>query len=115
MLKIYFKPNCSTCRNALNLIKENTDEDYELTEYLVEVPSQKEIKEILKMLGLKAEDLVRKKEHLYKEKYEGKKLTNAQWIKILHENPILIERPIVVKDGKAIIGRPIEKILDILS
>lgn len=115
MLKIYFKPNCSTCRNALNLIKENTHEDYELTEYLVEVPSQKEIKEILKMLGLIAEDLVRKKEHLYKEKYEGKKLTNAQWIKILHENPILIERPIVVKDGKAIIGRPIEKILDILS
>ena len=99
----------------MNLIKENKDEDYELTEYLVEVPYKKEIKEILKMIGLKEEDLVRKKENMYKEKYEGKKLTNAQWIKILHENPILIERPIVVKDGKAIIGRPIEKILDILS
>ena len=114
MLKIYFKSTCATCKNALNLIKENTDEDYELTEYLVEVPSQKEIKEILKMLGLKAIDLVRKKESLYKEKYEGKKITNAQWIKILNENPILIERPIVVKDGKAIIGRPIERILEII-
>ena len=114
MLKIYFKPTCSTCRTALSLIKDNTDEDYELVEYLVEVPSEKEIREILKMLGMKAEDLVRKKEKLYKEKYEGKKISNAEWIKILHKNPILIERPIVVKDGKAIIGRPVEKVLEIL-
>src|SRR3954465_4006582 len=115
MLKVYFKSNCSTCQTALKLLKDNTDEDYEIVEYLVEVPTQKEIKEILKMLGMKAEDLVRKKEPLYKEKYEGKKITNSEWIKILSENPILIERPIVVKDGKAIIGRPPEKILDILS
>ena len=78
MLKIYFKSTCSTCKNALALIKENTDEDYELVEYMVETPSQKEIKEILKMLGLKAIDLVRKKESLYKTKYDGKKLTNAE-------------------------------------
>jgi arsenate reductase len=95
-------------------VKENSVEDYELVEYLVKVPSEKEIKEILKMLGMKAEDLVRKKEKLYKEKYEGKKISNAEWIKILHKNPILIERPIVVKGGKAIIGRPVEKILEIL-
>lgn len=114
MLKVYFKSTCSTCRNALALIKENTDEEYELVEYMVETPSQKEIKEILKMLGLKAIDLVRKKESLYKTKYEGKKISNTEWIKILAENPILIERPIVVKDGKAIIGRPIERILEII-
>ena len=84
-----------------------------VVEYMVEVPTQKEIREILKMLGLKAEDLVRKKESLYKEKYADKKLTNDQWIKILSENPILIERPIVVKDGKAVIGRPIEKIKEL--
>src|SRR6187549_2083977 len=115
LLKIYFKPNCSTCQTALSLLKDNSDEEYEIVEYLVEVPSEKEIKEILKMLGMKAEDLVRKKEHLYKEKYEGKKISNAEWIKILVKNPILIERPIVVKDGKAIIGRPIERILDIIN
>ena len=114
MLKIYFKSTCSTCKNALELIKENTDEDYELVEYMVKTPSQKEIKEILKMLGMKAFDMVRTKESLYKTKFEGKKFTNAQWIKILAENPILLERPIVVKDGKAIIGRPIEKILEII-
>src|ERR1051326_6558256 len=115
MLKVYFKPNCATCQTALSLLKKNTDEDLELIEYLVETPTQKEIKEILKMLGMKAEDLVRKKEHLYKEKYDGKKISNAEWIKILVKNPILIERPIVVKDGKALIGRPPEKILDILK
>ena len=114
MLKIYFKSTCSTCKNALNLIKENTDEDYELVEYMVETPTQKELKEILKMLGLKAFDLVRQKEQLYKTKYANKKLTNVEWIKVLAENPILIERPVVVKDGKAIIGRPIERILEIL-
>ena len=114
MLKIYFKSTCSTCRTALSLIKENTDEAYELVEYTVDVPSEKEIKEVLKMLGMKAEQLVRKKEKLFKEKYEGKKISNAEWIKILHKNPILIERPIVVKDGKAVIGRPVERVLEIL-
>jgi arsenate reductase (glutaredoxin) len=114
MLKVYFKPNCATCQTALSLLKKETDEELELIEYLVETPTQKEIKEILKMLGMKAEDLVRKKEPLYKEKYEGKKISNAEWIKILVKNPILIERPIVVKDGKALIGRPPERILDIL-
>ena len=114
MLKVYFKPNCSTCQTALSLIKQNTEEKYQLVEYLVEIPTEKEIREILKMLGMKAEDLVRKKEKLFKEKFEGKKISNSEWIKILHKNPILIERPIVVKDGKAIIGRPVEKIFDIL-
>ena len=115
MLKIYFKPNCSTCRTTLSLVKENTEEEPEIVEYLNEVPTQKEIKEILKLLGMKAEGLVRKKESLYKEKYAGKKITNAEWIKILSENPILIERPIVVIDGKAIIARPPERVLELLK
>ena len=113
MLRVYFKPNCATCQTTLKLLKNNADEDMELIEYLVEVPTEKEIKEILKMLGMKAEDLVRKKEHLYKEKYEGKKFSEKEWIKILVKNPILIERPIIVKDGKAIIGRPPEKVLEL--
>ncbi len=114
MLKIYFKPNCRSCQTALSLLKKHSDEDYELIEYLVKVPTEKEIREILKMLGLKAEDIVRKKEKLFKEKYEGKKFSNVEWIKILHKNPILIERPIFVKDGKAIIGRPVERVLEII-
>ena len=115
MLKVYFKPNCATCQTAMKLMKANTKEEIQTVEYLVETPSQKEIREILKMLGMKAEQLVRKKEPLYKEKYEGKKISNSEWIKILIENPILIERPIVVKDGKAIIGRPVERIVSFIK
>jgi arsenate reductase len=114
MLKVYFKPNCATCQTALGILKKNAKEEYELIEYLVKTPSQKEIREILKMLGMKAEQLVRKKEPLYKEKYEGKKISESEWIKIMVENPILIDRPIVVKDGKAIIGRPPDRILEII-
>ena len=115
MLKVYFKANCATCQSALKLMRDNTKEKFVKTEYLIDVPSENEIKEILKMLGIKAEDLVRKKERLYKEKYEGKKISEKQWIKILHQNPILIERPIVVLNDKAIIGRPIEKIIDFIK
>ena len=115
MLKVYFKAICATCQSALKLMRDNTKEKFVKTEYLIDVPSENEIKEILKMLGIKAEDLVRKKERLYKEKYEGKKISEKQWIKILHQNPILIERPIVVLNDKAIIGRPIEKIIDFIK
>ena len=115
MLKVYFKPNCATCQTALSLIKQNTKEELQKIEYLVETPSAKEIKEILKMLGMKAEQLVRKKESLYKEKYDGKKLSEAEWIKIMVNNPILIERPIVVKGDKAIIGRPVETVIDFVK
>lgn len=115
MLKVYFKPNCATCQTALGLIKQNTKDEIQKIEYLVDTPSEKEIKEILKMLDIKAEQLVRKKEPLYKENYEGKKISNEQWIKILHKNPILIERPIVVNGDKAIIGRPVETILNFLN
>ena len=86
----------------------------EVVEYLKTPPTQKEIIELLKMLGMKAVDLVRKKEPLFLEKYEGKKLTEAQWIKAMAQNPILIERPIIVKGKKAIIGRPPEKVLEFI-
>ncbi len=96
-------------------MRDNTKEKFVKTEYLVDVPSENEIKEILQLLGIKAEALVRKKESLYKDKYEGKKISEKQWIKILHQNPILIERPIIVLNDKAIIGRPIEKIVSFIK
>ena len=115
MLKVYFKANCATCQTALKLMRDSTKEKFEKIEYLIDTPSEKEIKEILKMLGIKAEQLVRKKEPLYKENYEGKKISNTEWIKILHGNPILIERPIVINGDKAIIGRPIETIVEFIN
>lgn len=112
MIKFYTKPTCSTCRTALQLLKENCDEEIESVEYLINTPTQKELKELVKMLGIKPEELVRKKEQLYKEKYEGKKITGTEWIRILSKNPILIERPIIVKGNQAIIGRPVERIVE---
>ena len=99
----------------MQLIRENSTGPVETVEYLVQTPSVKELKEIVKMLGIQPEQLVRKKEPLYKEKYEGKKITGAQWLKILHDNPILIERPILVSGDKAIIGRPVETIVEFLN
>ncbi|MCX6276377.1 MAG: arsenate reductase (glutaredoxin) [Bacteroidetes bacterium] len=113
MIQIFYKPNCSTSISALQLLKKNSKEEIEKIEYLIDTPSEKELKAILKLLGMKASEFIRKKEPLYKEKYEGKKLTEAGWIKIMVENPILIDRPVVIKGGKAILCRPAEKVLEL--
>jgi arsenate reductase len=82
--------------------------------YLETVPTEDEIKSVLKKLGIPAEQLIRKKEKIFKEKFEGKKMTEEKWIKAMLKYPILIERPIVIKGNKAVIGRPTEKILEII-
>jgi arsenate reductase len=115
MLKIFYKNTCSTCRNALAFIKENTKEQVEIIEYMKEAPTQKELTDIIRMLGIKPELLVRRKEKLYKEEYKDKKLTGRQWIKAMAENPQLIERPIVIKGDKAIIGRPAITVVDFVK
>ncbi len=113
MLKIYYNPDCSKCKSAMALLDEN-GERYEAFNYLLNPPSPAELKGLLDYLGIDAEHLVRKKEPLYLEKFEGKFYTQEEWLQILSTYPVLIERPIVVKDGKAILGRPVERILKIL-
>lgn len=115
MITILHKSNCSTSLEAFRLLKQNTKDKIEVIEYLTNTPTAKELKSILKMMGMKAHDFLRKKEPLYKENYADKKLTEAQWIKVMIENPILIERPVIIKDGKAIIGRPPELVIDFLK
>lgn len=111
---IYYNPRCSKCREAKELLEENNC-NFTVRQYLDEPPSQKELKELVAKLGCKPFDLVRTKEPLYKEKFENKKITNAQWVKILCENPVLIERPILIDGKKAIIGRPPVLILDLVK
>lgn len=113
MIQIFYKPNCATSISTLQLLKKNSKEEIEKIEYLIHPPKEKELKAIIKLLGLKASEFIRKKEPLYKEKYEGKKLSEAAWIKIMVENPILIDRPVVIRDGKAILCRPSEKVLEL--
>lgn len=113
MTKIYYKANCATSLSALKLLKNNSTEDIQKVEYLVDVPSEKELKSLLRLLGMKASEFIRRKEPLFKEKYEGKNLTESEWVKIMTQNPILIDRPIVVRDGKAVLCRPPEKVLEL--
>lgn len=113
-ITIYHNTRCSKSREACSIL-EKKGISYDTVEYLKTPLNQTELKALLKKLTLKAEEIVRKGEPLYKEKYASKKLTEAQWIKVLSENPILIERPILVKGDKAIIGRPVERVIEILK
>lgn len=113
-LKIYHNTRCSKSRDVCSILEKKKVKT-EVVEYLKTPPTQKELKELLKMLGMKASELVRKGEPTFKENFVDKKMTEAQWLKALAENPILIERPIIVKGNKAIIGRPPEKVLEFLK
>jgi arsenate reductase len=112
-LIIYHNNRCSKSRSACS-IAEQKGIKIEIIEYLKTPPNQAEIKDLLKKLGIKAEELVRKGEELYKQNYKGKMLSEAEWTKALAENPILIERPIAVNGNKAVIARPPERLLEIL-
>lgn len=111
-MKIYHNPRCTKSRETLKLIEAKGIEP-EIVEYLKDVPSEKEISDLLKKLNIKAEQLLRKGEAVYKEKYKGKDLSETEWIKAMHENPKLIERPIVVKGNKAVLGRPPENVKEL--
>jgi arsenate reductase len=113
MIIIYHNPRCSKSREACSLIDTNGVEA-EIVEYLKTPLNEKQIKGLLKKLGMKAEAIVRKGEDLYKTKYKAKKLSEAEWVKILAENPILMERPIIVKGNNAVVGRPPENIKKLL-
>ena len=77
----------------------------------IDIPE--DLREALQLLGLTARDIVRESEKVFAEKYAGKELSEEEWISAMCEHTELIERPIVVKDGKAIIGRPAERVLDL--
>lgn len=112
-MKIYHNPRCTKSRQGLALLKESGT-DFEVIEYLKNPLSQNELKEILNKLQIPAIELVRKNEAVWKEHYKNKDLSEAELIAAMVANPKLIERPIVVKGDTAVIGRPTEKINEIL-
>jgi arsenate reductase len=114
MLKIYHNRRCGKSRTALQILQEKKIE-FEVVEYLKEPLNQKELKQLLKKLGMKAIDLIRKNEELYKNNFKDLHLSEKEWIKVLAENPILIERPIIESGEKAIIARPPELVEGILG
>lgn len=112
-MKIYHNPRCQKSRETLALL-ENAGESPEIILYLDQVPTKKELKQILGMLKMPASELIRKSEAIYKSEFKGKTLTENQWIDAMITYPKLIERPIVVKGKKAVIGRPPTNVKDLL-
>lgn len=111
---IYHNPRCSKSRATLQLLEAKGLKP-KIVEYLKTPPSAAELKSIIKKLGLKPRDLIRKGEPLYAEfGLEDRDLSDDRLIALMAKHPILIERPIVVSGGKAAIGRPPEKVLEIL-
>jgi arsenate reductase len=112
-MKIYHNPRCSKSRQTLQLINDSNAE-VEIIEYLNEIPTIEDLKLILMKLNLHPKDIIRKGEAVYKEKFKSSNFNEDEWIKIMVEYPKLIERPIVIKGNKAIIGRPPENVLALL-
>ena len=111
---IYHNPRCSKSRQTLALLEERGIAP-RVVDYLKTPPSAAELKTILKTLGLRPRDLIRKGEPLYAELgLKDRDLDDDALIALMVANPILIERPIVVSGGKAAIGRPPESVLEIL-
>ena len=114
-VQIYHNPRCSKSRETLALIQDQGREP-EVIEYLKSPPTTAELEKILNALGLEPQQIIRNKEPRYTELGLAKKsLSRKELIQILSQNPILIERPIVVNGNKAALGRPPEAVLAILK
>ena len=113
--KIYHNPRCSKSRQTLELLYDKKIET-DVVEYLNTPPNAEEIEKILKGLGMEPRELMRKGQNEYKELgLDDESLSRDELIKAMIENPILIERPIVITDKGVAIGRPIENVKKILS
>jgi len=113
-MKIYHNNRCSKSRDSYNLLLEK-GVAFETVEYLKNPLNKKELADLLKKLNIPASKLVRKGEPDFKEHFKGKELSEKQWIDAMVQYPKLIERPIIVKGNKAVIGRPIQNVIDLLE
>ncbi|MFK7781973.1 arsenate reductase (glutaredoxin) [Psychroserpens sp.] len=114
MITIYHNPRCSKSRLGLQLL-ENSGKEFEVVKYLDEPISEKILEEIITLLGIKPIDLVRKNEAIWKSDFKGKDLTDKAIISAMVKNPKLIERPIVINNNKAVVGRPVDLIKTIIE
>lgn len=114
MTVIWHNPKCSKSREALALLSDS-NANMEVVKYLETAPSRDEIVDLLKKLGIHARELMRTKEELYKELGLEKIQEEEALIDALAKYPKLIERPILIQGNKAIIGRPVEKVIEFLK
>jgi arsenate reductase len=114
MITIYHNNRCTKSRRALDEL-EKSGKDFEVVYYLETPPNKSELEEIIRKLGIKPLELIRKGEKVFAENYKGKILTDEEWIDAVVAHPILIERPIIISGDQAVIARPTEKIKEILG
>ncbi len=111
---IYHNPRCSKSRQTLALLKEHNIAP-EIVEYLQNPPDTQTLAQILNMLGLQPRELMRPKEAAYAENnLADETLSDDALIQAMIDHPILIERPIVISDGRAVLGRPPENVLELI-
>lgn len=113
MITVYHNPRCRKSRETLDLVRQS-GEPFEIIEYLKTPLDTSGLKVLLKKLKMEPASLVRTGEALWKEKYRGKDLTDGQILAAMEAHPILMERPVVVKGDRAILGRPPERVLELL-
>lgn len=108
-IRIYHNPRCRKSREALALISDKGE--IEIIDYMNEGLDIDKLKEDVDKMQKKASEIVRKNESVFKDKYKGKEMSQKDWFEAFLEHPRLLERPIVVLDEKAVLGRPPEEVL----
>lgn len=109
VVKVLHNGNCSKSNAVLEYLDEN-GVPFEIINILEDPLTELEIKTVLKKLNQSVFHIIRKNEKLYVEKFAGKNLSEEEWIRILAENPSLIQRPIIIKGSVAMLGRPVENV-----
>ena len=113
MIQIYHNPRCGKSRNCLAFIKESKKE-FEVITYLENIPTIEELKALIQKLNFEPLALVRQKEKIWIENYKNKTMTNDEIIQAMVTHPILIERPILIKGDKAILGRDLDNVTNFI-
>jgi len=111
---IYHNPRCRKSREALNFLQEQGIEP-QIVKYLDNPPSSEELKRVLAKMDASPEDILRREEPIFKEKFKGKKFTEEEWLMVMNENPKLIQRPIVIRGHRAVLGRPLDNVKKLLN
>lgn len=109
MIKVLHNNTCSKSRAILEHLDEN-NVPFEIIDFMETPLTEMELTTLLKKLNTDVKGLIRKNDRLYQEKFAGKDYSEEEWIKILTENPSLIQRPILIKGAVAMVGRPIENV-----
>jgi arsenate reductase len=112
-LTVYEKPTCTTCRNLATLLQERGI-DFERVNYHVDPLPEEKIRELVRKTGGSAAELLRKREPAYAELVEGRELSDDELIALMAEHPALLQRPVVERGDRAVLARPVERVLELL-